>query len=399
MDINLSHRADNSRLSDTMSVVTTAKELSDRNFDVISLAAGEPDFPTPDFIREKTIEALNEGQTRYTNAAGLLELREAICEKLKNENGLSYSSNQIIVNFGAKHSMYEAIQAIAEQNDEVIIPSPWWVTYPEAVKLSSANPVEIAAKKENGYKITPEQLENTINEKTKAIIFNSPNNPTGAVYTRKQMLELAKVLKGTDIIVISDEIYEKFIYQDREFTSFASLNDDCYDRTVTINGCSKSYAMTGWRVGYAAGPDKIIDSMIRMQSHMTHNTPPFVQAGAKTAIKKGAAFAEKMRVKFRERAKFLTEKLNSINGIKCNMPEGAFYCFADISGLLGKKSGESTITNSIELAFDLLKKQFVATVPGDYFGCENHIRLTFTKSAKELEQASFRIDKWTKQLT
>ncbi len=270
--------------SATIAVTSRAKQLKADGVDIVSFGAGEPDFDTPQFIKDSAVKALDAGKTKYTAAAGIIELKTAIAEKLQRDNGLTYSPDQVIVNIGAKHSIYEAMQATLDDGDEVILPTPYWVTYTETIKLAGAPPVVVRTSKENSYKITPEQLKDAVTDKTAMFVLNSPNNPGGFSYSPEELAALAEVLKGTEIIVLSDEIYEKLIYGDTKFVSFASLSEDAYNRTLTVNGLSKAFAMTGWRLGYTAGPIEVIKAMGRLQSHMTSNAVTFAQDAAITVI-------------------------------------------------------------------------------------------------------------------
>ena len=380
--------------SATMAVTSKAKAMIAEGIDVLSFAAGEPDFDTPDFIKQAAIDALKAGKTGYTATPGIIELRQAISDKFKKDNGLSYSPDQIIVNIGAKHSVYESMQAVLDPGDEVILPTPYWVTYPEAIKLAGASPKVVQTSSENSFKITPQQLKDAINDKTAMLLLNSPNNPGGFSYTPQELTDLAKVLEGTDIMVLSDEIYEKLVYGDSKFVSFASLSEDAYNRTLTINGLSKAFAMTGWRLGYTAGPLDAIKAMGRLQSHMTQNPVTFCQAAAVVALKDESGAVEKMRVEFEKRGQLMAEKLNAIEGIKCDKPTGAFYAFPDVSAHYGRTIGDTAINGSMDFAQAILAQAKVAVVPGEPFGCPNNVRLSFACSQQQIEQGADRIEKW-----
>jgi aspartate aminotransferase len=326
----ISKRARNVPPSATIAVTARAQELKAQGVDVIGFGAGAPDFDTPDYIKDAAIAALKAGKTKYTAAAGIVELRTAIAEKLRRENGLEYTPDQIIVNIGGKHSLYEAMQAVLDPGDEVILPAPYWVTYPETIKLAGAISVIVQTDSANSYKMTAAQLENAVTDKTAMVVINSPNNPGGFTYTPEELASLAKVLEGTDVMVLSDEIYEKLIYGDTKFVSFAALSEDAYNRTLTLNGFSKTFSMTGWRLGYAAGPLEVIKAMGRLQSHMTSNPVTFAQYAVLSAYKDAGDVVEKMRVEFEHRGKYMAERLNSIKGIVCTQPTGAFYCFSPL---------------------------------------------------------------------
>lgn len=392
----VSKKAQSVPASATIAVDSRAKELKAQGVNVIGFGAGEPDFDTPEFIKKAACEAMNKGQTRYTATNGVEPLRKAISEKLKKENGLDYKPEQIIVNIGAKHSVYMTMQSTLDPGDEVILPTPYWVTYPETVKLAEAKAVVVQTTRENGYKITPNQLKDAISPKTKMLVFNSPNNPGGFTYTEQEMRALADVLKGTDIMVMSDEIYEKLVYGKTKFVSFASLSDDAYNRTLTLNGFSKAFAMTGWRLGYTAGPVDVIKAMTRLQSHMTQNPVSFAQYAALEAYTNphSGEAVEKMRIEFEKRADYMAKRLNSIEGVICPEPTGAFYCFPDVSAHFGKKIGGAEITDSMSFAKNLLEQANVALVPGGAFGCDNNIRLSFATSLENITEGVNRLEKW-----
>ncbi len=382
--------------SATMAVTARAKELKAQGVDVINFAAGEPDFDTPDFIKAAAVDALNRGRTKYAAAAGIIELRTAIADKLQKDNNLTYSPDQIIVNIGAKHSVYEAIQATLDEGDEVILPTPYWVTYPEAIKLAGAAPKIVQTSRDDGYKITPAQLKAAITDKTAMLLLNSPNNPGGFTYTPQELAALAAVLEGTDIMVLSDEIYEKLVYGQTKFVSFASLSKDAYDRTLTINGFSKAFAMTGWRLGYTAGPIEAIKAMARLQSHMTQNAATFAQVAAVTALNQGHEAIEKMRIEFEKRGSCMAKRLNRIEGVFCSEPTGAFYCFPDVSTHYGRNIGGAKVENSLDFAKALLEQANVALVPGGPFGCPDNVRLSFACSLEQITKGLDRIEKWLK---
>jgi aspartate aminotransferase len=391
----ISKRAQNVPPSATIAVTARAKELKAQGVDVVSFGAGEPDFDTPDYIKDAAIEALKAGQTKYTAAAGIVELRTVIAEKLKRENNLEYSPDQIIVNIGGKHSVYEAMQAVLDPGDEVILPTPYWVTYPEAVKLADASPVIVKTDRANSYKMAPDQLKGAITEKTAMLVLNSPNNPGGFTYTPDELKDIAEVLEGTKVIVLSDEIYEKLIYGDTKFVSFASLSKDAYNRTLTLNGLSKTFSMTGWRLGYTAGPLDVIKAMARLQSHMTSNPVTFGQYAAIAALKGPAdEVIEMMRAEFERRGKYMAERLNKIKGIECTEPTGAFYCFPDVSSHYGRNINSAMINGSMDFAKALLEQANVALVPGLPFGCDSNVRLSFACSLEQITKGLDRLEKW-----
>jgi aspartate aminotransferase len=394
----VSKRAQEVPPSATLAVTARAQELKAEGADVVGFGAGAPDFDTPEYIKEAAIEALKAGKTKYTASSGLVELRAAIAEKLKKENGLEYSPEQVIVNIGGKHSVYLVMQAVLDPGDEVILPTPYWVTYPETIKLAGAVAKIIQTDKENSYKMTPSQLEEAITPKTAMVLINSPSNPGGFTYTPEELKALAKVLEGTNVMVLSDEIYEKLIYGDTRFVSFASLSDDAYNRTLTLNGFSKTFSMTGWRLGYTAGPLEVIKAMGRLQSHMTSNAVTFGQYAAIAALGEPAEEAiESMRVEFERRGKYMVERLNSIEGVECSESTGAFYCFPDVSGHYGRNINGAQINGSMDFAKALLEQTNVALVPGLPFGCDNNVRLSFACSLEQITKGLNRLEEWLSQ--
>ena len=397
MSVKISKRAQNVPPSATLAVTSRAKQMIADGIDVVSYGAGEPDFDTPEYIKAAAIASLKAGRTKYTPAAGIPQLKAAIAEKLKTDNGLEYSPNQIIVNIGAKHSVYEAMQAVLDPGDEVILPTPYWVTYPESIKLAGALPKVVVTDQAAGYKITPQQLKDAINEKTAMLLLNSPNNPGGFTYSPDELTALAKVLEGTNIIVLSDEIYERLVYGDTKFISFASISEDAYNRTLVINGLSKAFSMTGWRLGYTAGPLDVIKAMGRLQSHMTSNPVTFAQDAAIVALSDPEQAVEKMRIEFEKRGKLMADRLNSIDGITCPQPTGAFYCFPDVCAYFGRNIGGVEIKDSMDFAKTLLEQANVALVPGKPFGCDANVRLSFACSPEQINKGLDRLEKWLKQ--
>lgn len=382
--------------SATMAVDTKAKELKAKGIDIVGFGAGEPDFDTPQYIKDAAIAALKAGKTKYTATPGIPELRKAIAEKLLKENNLKYTPEQIIVNIGAKHSVYESMQAVLDDGDEVIVPAPYWVTYPETIKLAGGIMKVVQTDQKNDYKITPEQVKKAITPKTAMLLINNPNNPGGFTYTPDELKAIAKTLEGTDIMVLSDEIYERLVYGDTKFISFAALSDDAFKRTITINGFSKAFAMTGWRLGYVAGPIEVIKAMDRLQSHMTQNPVSFVQAGGLVAFSDPNNEVEKMRLEFEKRAKYMSDRLNAIKGVISPKPTGAFYCFPDVSAYYGRTIGGKKIQNSMDFASALLEQASVALVPGGPFGCDKNVRLSFATSTEQITKGIDRIEKWLK---
>ena len=392
----VSQRAQQVPPSATIAVTARAQQLKAQGVDIVGFGAGAPDFDTPDYIKDAAVEALKAGKTKYTAAAGIPELRAAIAEKFRKENGLDYTPDQIIVTIGGKHAVYEAMQAVLDPGDEVILPAPYWVTYPEAVKLAGATARIIHTDKTTSYKITPAQLANAITDKTAVFLLNSPNNPGGFTYSPQELKELAKILEGTNVIVLSDEIYEKLIYGETKFVSFAALSKDAYERTIVLNGLSKTFSMTGWRIGYAAGPTDVIKAMGRLQSHMTSNTVTFGQYAAIAALTNPAAeeAVEMMRAEFERRGNYMAQRLNAIDGISCPQPTGAFYCFPDVSKHYGRNINGAQINGSTDFAKALLEQANVALVPGLPFGCDPNVRLSFACSLEQIEKGLDRLEKW-----
>lgn len=390
-----SKRAESVPVSATIAVTARSAELKAKGVDVIGFGAGAPDFDTPDYIKQAAIESLQVGQTKYTAASGIPELRKAIADKLKRENGLEYKPAQVIVNIGGKHSVYEAMQAVLDPGDEVILPTPYWVTYPETIKLAGAIAKIVETDRSNSYKMTPEQLAGAISDKTVMLVLNSPNNPGGFTYTPDELRGLAKVLEGTKVVVLSDEMYEKLIYGDTEFVSFAALSEDAYNRTLTLNGFSKAFSMTGWRLGYTAGPLEAIEAMGRLQSHMTSNAVTFGQYAAIAALGPQADEAiEAMRAEFEKRGQYMAARLNVIDGVVCSEATGAFYCFPDVSSHFGRTIGGVKISGSMGFATALLEQANVALVPGLPFGCDNNVRLSFACSMENISKGLDRLEKW-----
>jgi len=372
----------------TIAVTTLAQELRAQGKDVISFSAGEPDFGTPQVIKDAAIKAINDDFTKYTAVDGIPALKEAVANKLKRDNNLTYAANQIIVNNGAKHSLFNLMQATIEDGDEVIIPAPFWVTYPELVLYSGGVPVEIDTDDESGFKITPAQLEAAITPKTKMLILTTPSNPTGAVYSKEELVAIGKVLEGTDILVASDEMYEKLIYAG-EFTSAAAVSEDMYKRTITINGLSKSVAMTGWRFGYMAAADaELIKATKKLQSQSTSNINSITQMAAIKGLDGSAdADIEMMRKAFMERRDVAVDMFNKIDGLSVLKPDGAFYLFVNIKDISD---------DSLNFCKRLLEEAEVAVVPGVGFGSEGYFRFSFATSMDNIEKGIARIEAFVK---
>jgi len=392
----ISRRAQAVPPSATFAVSSLARKLKAQGVNVIGFGAGEPDFDTPNYIKDAAIEALKAGKTKYTAASGIAQLKAAIADKLNTENNLKYSPDQVIVTIGGKHAIYEAAQAVLDEGDQVILPAPYWVTYPEAIKLAGGVPEIIHTDRANSYKITPQQLKAALTEKTVMLVLNSPNNPGGFTYTPQELADLAKVVERTNVYVLSDEIYEKLIYGNTRFASFAALSEDAFGRTITLNGFSKTFAMTGWRLGYAAGPSEVIEAMGRLQSHITSNAVTFGQYAAITALTDPAAgrAIEDMRAEFERRGRYMAGRLNGINRIECPQPTGAFYCFPDVSAHYGRTINGTEITGSDNFARALLEQANVAVVPGQPFGCDENVRLSFACSLENITEGLDRLERW-----
>lgn len=379
--------------SPTLAISAIAQDLKNEGKDVIGLGVGEPDFNTPDYIIDAAYKAMTSGKTRYTPSSGILQLKEAIVAKLKRDHALTYSTNEIIVTTGAKHALFTAFEAILEKDDEVIIPAPYWVSYTEQVKIAGGNPVIVNALEENQFKLSPQQLEGAITNRTRAIIINSPSNPTGMMYTKEELQQLGEICIKHDIIIISDEIYEKLIYTEDEHVSMAQLSEKLKQLTILINGVSKSHAMTGWRIGYAAGPEKVIKAMSNHASHVTSNPTTVAQYAAIAAYETNEDALEEMKVVFAERLNILHDKLTAIPGITCEKPKGAFYLFPNVSEAV-KMSG---FDDSDAWVTALLEEELVALVPGSAFGAPDNVRLSYATSTELLIEAAKRIDRFVRK--
>jgi len=391
----ISTRLNRIKPSATMAVTGRAQELKAAGVDVIGLGSGEPDFDTPENIKEAAIVAMRAGQTKYTQVPGTLELREAICAKFKRENGLNYSPTQIQVACGGKQSIYNAIMASVGEGDEVIIPAPYWVSYPDIVILAEGTPIIIQTKHENGFKINAEQLEAAITPKTKWLMLNSPSNPTGAAYAKEELKALMNVLlRHEHVFLMTDDIYEHVVYDGFEFTTPVQVEPKMYDRTLTLNGVSKAYAMTGWRIGYSAGPEELIKGMNKVQSQSTSHAASISQAAAVEALNGPQGFIEKNNSVFKERRDLVVSMLNQSEGIECLTPQGAFYVYPSCAGLIGKKTPEGKILeNDFDVATYLLESQGVAVVFGEAFGLSPFFRISYATATDVLVEACERIQR------
>ncbi len=372
----------------TLAIAAKAKAMKAEGIDVCSFSAGEPDFDTPAHIKAAAQKALDEGKTRYGPAAGEPKLREAIARKLREENGLCYSAENVIVTNGGKHSLFNLILALIEAGDEVIIPAPYWLSYPEMVKLAGGTPVIVPTDASTGYKITPDQLRSSITPHTKLFVLNSPSNPTGMVYTPAELKAIAEIVVERDILVVSDEIYEKIIYDEAEHLSIGAIGPEIFERTITSSGFAKAFSMTGWRLGYLAGSVEIIKAASTIQGHSTSNVCTFAQYGAIAALEGSQECVEEMRLAFAKRREVMFERLNAIPGLNCPKPDGAFYMFPDIS-----KTG----LKSMEFCDALLESQQVAVIPGIAFGADECIRLSYATDMASIEKGMDRLEKFVRE--
>ncbi len=391
-------RAKGITASVTLAIDAKAKELKAQGKDVIGFGAGEPDFDTPAFVRDAAKAALDAGKTRYTPAAGMPELKKAICDKLLRDNGLAYAPNQIVVSCGAKHSLFNVFFTMLEPGDEVLIPAPCWVSYPEQVKMVGGVPAYVMADAENDFKPTIAQWEAAVSPRSRALILNSPNNPNGCVWSRGELAQIAAFAKAHDLAIVSDEIYEHLIYDGQMHVSIASLGEDAKARTVVVNGVSKSFAMTGWRIGYTASEAAFAGAMGDFQSHATSAPNTMAQAASIEALNGPTDSIFAMRDEFDRRRKALAALIEGIPGLSCRLPKGAFYTMMNIEGILGKKFGEKTISCPMDFAQILLEDQLVAVVPGEAFMADTYCRLSYATSMKNIEQGMERIGAFVAKL-
>jgi aspartate aminotransferase len=394
----LAERVNRIKPSPTFAAAAKAAAMRAKGIEVVSLAQGEPDFDTPANIKEAAYRAIREGFTKYTPAAGFDDLKDAIIQKFKRDNGLTYDRSQILVSGGAKLCLYNLAQALFEAGDEIIVPAPYWVSYTDILLLMDAQPVIVPATEGQGFKISPAQLKSAITPRTKAIILNSPNNPTGATYTAEELKALAEVLVQKKILIIADDIYEYFVYDGAVFASIASLGKEVQDQTVVVNGVSKTFSMTGWRIGYAAGPPELIAAMSKIQTQNISNPVSFCQKAAVEALLGPQDSVQKMIVEFDRRRRYIVERLNAMPGITCPMPQGAFYVFANITRLFGKKWGEKKMANSIDVTDFFLEEAKVAGVAGGGFGDDQYIRFSYATSMKNIEKGMDQLQEALKKL-
>ncbi len=389
--MNLSKKAGNISPSITLSITAKANELKAQGVDVVSFGAGEPDFNTPQNIINAAIKAMQDGKTKYTPAGGILELKKTICKKFKDDNNLEYKPDQITISTGAKQCLANTFMAILNPGDEVLIPVPYWVSYPELVKLADGVPVFVETLKENNYKYTIADLEKAVSDKTKAILINSPNNPTGTIYDKAELMEIAEFAKKYNLLIVSDEIYEKLIYDGEKHVSIASLSQDAFERTIVINGVSKTYSMTGWRLGYVAASKEITKLMTSIQSHMTSNVNTITQYATIEALNGPVEDLNNMVKEFERRRNFMVDKLSNIDGVSIIKPSGAFYIMVNVSSYFNTTFKGEEIKNSVDFARVLLDEEKVAVIPGAGFGLDEYVRLSYATSMEIIERGIDRI--------
>lgn len=392
MSIDISQRAAGIKQSATLAITAKVKELRAEGVDVIGFGAGEPDFDTPGNIKEAGIESIKSGFTKYTPVGGTAELKKAITERIKLDYGIEYSPAEVMVSCGAKHTLYNVAQAVFNPGDEVIVPSPYWVSYPAQIELAGATPVIAETALKDGFKLTPGGLKKLISPKTRALILNYPSNPTGATYDEKELAEIANVATEAGIFIVSDEIYDKILYGGAKHMPVAALGDDVRENSILVNGVSKSYSMTGWRIGYAAANADVISAMSRIQGQCTSNPPSMAQVAAAEALSGSQEVVERRAEEFERRRDFIVSRVREI-GFECLTPSGAFYIFPSAGNFIGKKFGDGEIKDSVTLAEFLLNQAKVAVVPGVEFGMENHLRISYATSMENIEEGMVRIEK------
>jgi aspartate aminotransferase len=385
--------------SATLAQSARAKAMAAAGVDVVSLVAGEPDFETPEFIKDAAIAAIRGGFTKYTLTAGTPELRAAICEKLETENSLKYRPEQVVVSTGAKHSVYNLFQALLDPGDEVIIFAPYWVSYPDIVRMAQGTPIIIETREEDGFIPDPGVVKRALSSRTRAVLINSPNNPSGAAWPAPHLRALAEVVRNSDCLLVTDDIYEKLLYVPEPFVNIANVAPELFERTVVINGVSKAFSMTGWRLGYAAGPQALINAMILVQDQCTSNTSSISQKAATAALKGPKSALTQMLAEFKARRAICVSELNSIEGVHCRPPDGAFYVFPRIQDLLGRKYKGRAVTGSMQIADILLQDFHLAVVPGLPFGADGHLRISFASSRQAIEEGMKRLRKFVAALS
>jgi aspartate aminotransferase len=397
--LRLADRVDKVKPSATLAISAKARTMRAQGIDVIGFGVGEPDFDTPQHIKDAAVRGLMEGHTKYTPAGGTEELKQAICQRVFEDQEVRYNPSQVVVSCGAKHVIYNAAMALFQAGDEVLIPAPYWVSYPEIVALTGAAPVILPTTEAAGFKVTPEQIREAITPRTRALILNSPSNPTGAVYLRQDLEGIARVIEESDLLVISDEIYDKLIYDDFRVSSIASVSAALQERTLMINGVSKAYAMTGWRIGYALGPDSLIAAMAKIQGQSTSNPTSVAQRAATEALGGPQECVAEMVREFDERRRYMVHRLNGMEGISCFDPGGAFYTFPRVDAYFDRRAGETCIDSPSDVTAYLLEEAAVAVVPGEPFGSDRHVRLSFAVSMEEIQAGLDRMEDALKKLT
>jgi len=389
--VSLSQRARNLVPSATLAIGAKARQMQADGIDVISFAQGEPDFDTPNHIKEAAIQAARDGFTKYTATGGINELKDAVATKLKRDNGLSYTRNQVLISCGGKHSLYNVFQALLDPGDEVIIPAPYWVSFPEQVKLCGATPVIVPTREAQGFRLNRQLLEPAVTDRTKIVVLNTPSNPTGAALSRMELEGIATLAVERGFYIVSDETYEALVYDGFQHLSIATLGDAVYARTIVVNSLSKAYAMTGWRLGYAAGPAEIIKAMDGLQGQMTSNPTSFAQRGGVAALIGPQEPTQRMREEFATRRRYIVDQLTGMPGIRCHNPEGAFYVFPNVSALYGKRFGDTVIANSTAFAAFLLDAAKIAVVPGVEFGSDQHVRFSYATALDKIREGMDRM--------
>lgn len=395
MDLKISKMASAISPSPTLAIDSKFKQMKKQGIPVVGFGAGEPDFNTPDNIKAAGIEAIKNNITKYTPASGTLELKQAVCDKLKRDTGLEYTTANIVISNGGKHALTNTFNCICDPGDEVILPAPYWVSYPEMIKMAGATPVIINTTEENNFKFTTDQLRAAITPKTKALVLNTPSNPTGMVYTREELSEVAKIAVENHIYVVFDEIYEKLVYEG-EHVNIATLGDDIRDLTIILNGMAKTYAMTGWRIGFAAANEKLAKAMGNIQSHATSNPNSIAQAAAVEALNGDQSFIDDMKATYIARRDYMVDRINGIEGLSCKKPNGAFYIFMNVKDVLGKEYYGKVISTANELCEDILDRALVALVPSEGFGIEGYVRLSYATSMDVIKTGLDRIEKYLK---
>ena len=395
MELKISKKASAISPSPTLAIDSKFKEMKKEGIPVVGFGAGEPDFNTPENIKNAGIEAIKNNITKYTPASGTLELKAAVCQKLKRDTGLEYSTSNIVISNGGKHSLTNTFTCICDPGDEVILPAPYWVSYPEMIKLADAVPVIIEGAEENNFKFTAEQLESAITSKTRALVLNTPSNPTGMVYTKDELEKIAEIAVKNNIYIIFDEIYEKLVYEG-EHTNIATLGNEIRDLTIIVNGLAKTYAMTGWRIGFVAANKKLAKAMGNIQSHATSNPNSIAQAAAVEALNGDQSIIETMKKTYIERRDYMVDKINSIDGLSCKTPHGAFYVFMNVKDVLNKEHYGKMINTANELCQDILDRALVALVPSEGFGVDGYVRLSYATSMDTIRTGLDRIEKYLK---